>query len=778
MRRKLLTLFGILPLIAASSATHAPAPVWRIETPQALKDHYRDLLEPLTRPSPSPDERAQLEKARELLIRNSTEKPPVLVKTIGGREIPPQEAEGPAQEFTYPDSETYIINFNNIEISQYLRFVAQIARTSFVYQEEDLKFRVTILSESPATVEQVISVLLQILQASGLHIAEQGGRILITKEKSLAKLSEVVSDADVDELSSSHPLVTRVFGIQNGSPEGLEKVVAPLLSDAALVQTSPETGHLIVTDIIGNVERVGKLLESLQVPPSAPSRVEITPYIIRSGSIEQVILLATRSLESLGIHGISLIPQVSTNTIYIVGTPDDTAVASRVLETIDGASVGVEVPQIPIGIAQEKEQRRSDLTGTTFYIYKLQYHQGNDIVDALHEIAASLEAAKNPEEALVTAIRTIQWVRTSNSLVISGLPSAIEKVRQLIQDLDIELEQVLIETLVLRTTVANALTIGVEWGAKATFDDPTKINDTVLQFGAGSTTPPNPLTGTATSFLNSALTPLIPPPAIPLPGGAGIGAVGRFVSLGGKLFYSLGAIINALQQDSHTSILFNPKIMTQDGHTARLFVGQNVAFIEDTVSEPGSTILTGALKYRNVGTELIVTPILGTGDMVTLDITQDISRLTDTATASTTGGNPGTSQPTERSTTSTRVTVPDGYFVVISGQIGDTQMKIHRGLPCLGGLPVIGTCFSVKDEADSRDNLIIVLRPHILRSKADMVRMSERERAHYEKSSWQRCFRMTKQEIAELLNCTPTDVSRHDHYYDPCYEHEGTVCYD
>ena len=101
-----------------------------------------------------------------------------------------------------------------------------------------------------------------------------------------------------------------------------------------------------------------------------------------------------------------------------------------------------------------------------------------------------------------------------------------------------------------------------------------------------------PTEGTTLSPLNSRLNPQVQPAPIPPfnAGGLGLGIVGRFVSLDGRLFSTVGAMINAIQTDRDLNIMFNPKILCQDNHTARIFVGTNVAFKESTISEPGSTL--------------------------------------------------------------------------------------------------------------------------------------------------------------------------------------------
>lgn len=736
--------------------------------------------------------------------------PPLLMRTLGAPSGVSEKQEETV-EAAEEEQEGYVINFNDVSVAEYIRFVARITGSNFIFNERDLQFNVTIVSEEPVTPDYIMSALLQVLEVHGLKLAEQGGQVLIYQDAELAKLATVISDEAAAAGGEEPAIMTRVFQVVNASPKNLEIIVEPLLSDRALVQISPETGHLIVTDIAGNIDKVANLLKTLDTPTAD---MEVGEYRVQSTYIESLVDLARKILDPLGGGGITLVPQPMTDTIYVVGSPYMVQRTISILEALDagpekdggvvppyaGGAAGPAGPGgtrgrptaggvVEAGMAGAVPfgPRKAQLDTTTFYIYKLQYHQGGEIKEALQNISASLEASGATASDLVNTIATIQWIQTSNSLVVSGTRASIEKVKELLQDLDIPLEQVFIEVLILRTTISDSLRVGVEWGGAQQYKD-KGANPTTVQSGFANTIPTGP--GGALSPLNARLNPQNAP--IPLPpfsaGGLGLGVVGRFVNLDGTLFNSIGAVINAVQDDRDLTIMFNPKILCQDNHTARIFVGTNIAFRESTISEPGSTILSGDIEYRDIGSELIITPILGDSDTVTLEISQSISNTAsfdsgsifgDSSVSTDTTGQ-GTTQPILKSETETRVSVPDGHFLILSGQIQDTQQRRHRGLPCLGGLPIIGAAFADKSDIDSRDNLIIFVRPHIIRTKADMTRVTEAERLHYERVSDQRSFCMDRQQALEVLNIVPPQPAIHDHYWDPCYDHNpcDVVCCD
>ncbi len=664
------------------------------------------------------------------------------------------------------------VNYTNIPAIEYVRFLSRVTGTNFIFNASELDFRITIVSEEFVSVESLMSILLQVLRVHGLSLAEENGQILIYKDASISKLATVVNDGEEGD-GNLPPITTRVFHIENESPDEIKKIIEPLLSKEAAIQAASATGHLIVTDLTANIQKIEQLIAAID-------KMEVAYYEVKYSYADSLVTLAQKILAPIGGKEVTLVAQPSTETVYVVATPFMIRRALGILQMLDvpgqshgkggegsgsGAALGHAVPTTTttggravkeamgeasssttgplVAIPAPKVLAKSDSETTTFSIYKLQYHQGDEIRDALREVANSLRVADGDNSALVKTIGTIQWVRTTNSLVISGTKASIKRVSALIEELDIPLREVFIELLVVRTTLTNSLSVGVEWGAKSTFDS-GGANPNVVQSGFGLTGPPP-------SALNAELNPLDIPSPITLPESLGGGVVGRFVSFKGKLFTSLGLLVNALQTCANTTVLLNPKVLTLDNNEAKIFVGSNIAFQGSTITQPGSQTTVGEIIYKDIGTTLIVKPLLSNGDMVTIDLTQEISQNA----SSTSTQSAATVDPTTKSNIRTRVSVPDGYFLVISGQINEDRISNHRGLPCLGGLPIIGACFSVKALSDVRDNLIIFMRPHILRTKADMVELTECEKLRYDKHEQPGTYQADLNTLLDVLNISP-----------------------
>ena len=204
----------------------------------------------------------------------------------------------------------------------------------------------------------------------------------------------------------------------------------------------------------------------------------------------------------------------------------------------------------------------------------------------------------------------------------------------------------------------------------------------------------------------------------------------------GRSFISLGSLVNALQTDTDSTVVLNPKIITQDNRTSTLFVGTNVPFIGSQVTTSTTVVSSSSnIEYRDVGFNLTITPTIGNSNVVTLDISNDISQIISNPNIGTSGVNNSSSniQGIESSHTSmtTRVHVPDQHFVVLSGMIQDTKTRYRSAIPCLGGLPVIGVIFSENDRNNAKTNLIIFLRPHIVNTYEDYKQITNEQEATF-----------------------------------------------
>jgi type III secretion protein C len=364
---------------------------------------------------------------------------------------------------------------------------------------------------------------------------------------------------------------------------------------------------------------------------------------------------------------------------------------------------------------------------SSFSVYKLQYHEGAEILDALKKIGGDLSAQGGASPQLLQAIQTLQWVKTTNSLLFSGDEQTVAELTMLISSLDTPLRQVFIEVLVVETDVQKGLDFGLQWAASGQYG-------TRLGGGMGNFVP-SPSGNSFTNIMqgiNATNTPtgLNQVPVVP---GFDLGVIGDIITHKGTSFLSLGSLVSALQMDKDSTIVLNQKIITQDNKHSRIFVGDNIPFTGSVVTTVGQSQQTTAnIEYRDVGVSLNITPKLGEGDVITLSLDEEITEAVydGHTTASNVNG-----IRTTKTNMLTHVHVPDKHFLVLSGMIRNAKATHKTGIPCLGGIPWIGALFSRSKKQDEKRNVIIFVRPQIIHSFEEYSKITQNQEKLFERQA-------------------------------------------
>ncbi|MES2198617.1 MAG: hypothetical protein V4489_00405 [Chlamydiota bacterium] len=529
------------------------------------------------------------------------------------------------------------------------------------------------------------------------------------------------------------------FASQLSQSDIADETLAKSISSVNWIQ---ETNSLMFTGPQETLKKVETLVDKFdmgtllptQAPRETPATfIVYTPRAQKGGDLINVLHEFMQNLIHSSISDPQLFDTIShlrfidkTNSLIISG--DATSI-----QKIQELLVKFDIPSL---------DNRSQVDASNFLIYKLQYHQGIDIHLALKKVAASL-AKSSPEanQALIDAIDSLQWLEVTNSLLGTGDPSVLARIKHLVTNLDVPLRQVFIEVLVVETALFNSQNFGLQWGSQLQY-----LNKTIGAMGnfpsvvTNGTNGSNQLPGTLNlsnpiSYATNLNTPvqgnsLNSLTAVPFSTGFDLGVIGDILFHKGQSFISLGSLLNALQIDNDSTVIMNPKIITQDGHTSTIFVGQNIPFVGSFITNSSSNVLTSSnIEYRDVGVNLVITPTLGTSNIITLDISQDISEQSPNTTSI--QGSQVTGIQTSHTTMNTRVHVPDRHFLVLSGMIHDAKNHFRTGIPCLGGLPVIGALFAENDRSNTKSNVIIFLRPFIIDSFKDYDLLTADEEALY-----------------------------------------------
>ena len=315
--------------------------------------------------------------------------------------------------------ESYTINFQNISMLEYLKFVSKIAGVNFIFDENDVKFNVSIVSEEPITVKNIMSTMIQVLRIHDLTLLEQDNNLVISRNTTVNQISTIVS-SEVPETDRNAPIVTRVFRLKNANPSSVATIIRPMTSAAAIIEVSIETRQLIVTDITTNVDKISSLLASLDAPHTP---LEIDSYIVKHIPPEELILLTTQIVQPFADgNPLILVPQLDTNSIFIVSTP-------HLMDRTLAVMTDLDIP------TRNKVGERISSPSEVF-IYRLQYHNWEYIQKALKKMAADLKRSPNPPQRVIQAIETVKWIPESNSLLIATDADTLIKMKDIIANLD------------------------------------------------------------------------------------------------------------------------------------------------------------------------------------------------------------------------------------------------------------------------------------------------------------------------------------------------------
>ena len=373
------------------------------------------------------------------------------------------------------------------------------------------------------------------------------------------------------------------------------------------------------------------------------------------------------------------------------------------------------IPQLP-GLKEEYD----------FFVYKVQYHSGMELEQSLKKIAIDMRNQSNAPLKLVNAIQSLQWVKATNSLLCSGDPETLYSLRKLIDSLDTPLRQVFIEVLVIETDTKKGMDFGLQWSTGAQYQNR-------LGVGVGNFSPVHSTAGSFASTVQS-ISPINPPSGLaqlPLNPGFNLGVIGDIIMHKGKSFLSLGTLVSALQTDGNSTIVLNQKIITQDNKNSTIFVGDNIPFTGSVVQTVGqSQQLTANVEYRDIGVSLSITPRLGEDEIISLEIHQEITESLDQNVMHM--QNTANGIRTTKTNMSTHAHVPDQHFLIVSGMIRNAKSQHKTGVPCLGGLPVVGAMFSRTLKSDEKRNIVIFVRPYIIRSFEEYRKLTEKQEKIFE----------------------------------------------
>ncbi len=619
---------------------------------------------------------------------------------------PEPAAPAPAERVQPLRSGEVLFNFQAADLQAVTKAVSQMTGRNFLIDPR-VKGQVTIISSRPVSAASAYQIFLSALKAQGFTAVEGPGdvvRIIPTNE---AKLSAEVNEASPPR--GGEQIVTHVATLQHTSAAALVQILRPLMSPTSQLAAHDPANALIITDYADNVRRLLRIIERIDVPASN----EVTVIPLQNASAidmaELVVRLSGSGVTTPGIPGqpstqiagggdrFSVVADTRTNSLLLrAENPGRAAQLRALIEKLD-------VPARSIG--------------STRVIY-LKHAEATKLVEVLRGMLTAT-AAGAPAQAAppgvggrpggTAAPSLIQADEATNSIIINASDTVYNNLRLVIEQLDVRRAQVYVEALVAEMNADRTDELGFQWAAVG---------------GAGSRA-----VGAAANFpaANPSIAEAIASPATANPAGLTVAMLGNTITLpDGTKVRGLGALARALQSNNLGNILSTPTLLTLDNYQAKIVIGQNVPFVTGSFAAATTAAAGGVgavnpfqtIERKDVGLTLRIKPQISEGSTIRLEIYQEVSSVNTTARAG------ASDLVTDKRSLETKVVVDDGNTIVLGGLIQNTLNVTTQQIPLLGDIPFLGALFRFKSEERKRTNLMIFLRPVIIRSVDDGYRVT------------------------------------------------------
>jgi len=630
-----------------------------------------------------------------------------------------------AQDAAPRRGEPITLNFSSAEIESVARTMAVITGRDVVVDPR-VKGTISLQTDRAIPPAAAFNQFAAALRLQGFAIVEADGLYKIVPEAD-AKLqgSTVVSSTGAAARMSGNQIVTQVFKLNYEAANNLLPVLRPLIAPNNTINVNPGNNSLVITDYAENMQRLARIVASLDVPNA--SDIEVIP--LRHSVATDMVPLITRLIEGGSATGPAGAAPGTVDATFRTTLVADPRSNALILRAANPARVQL-VRTLVDKLDRPAFDNGNGAAGNIYVVY-LKNADAVRLATTLRAAmstdargtggnsgaAGTLGSATNPQTAGQTGTSNqsgsttsaaattplnnanqpstggqIQADPSTNSLIISAPEPQYRQLRAVIDKLDSRRAQVMVESLIVEVNADKAAEFGVQWQ--------TAIGST----GAVGT---NSSLGGQNIFNLSAATAAGGVPSQP--------SSGFNIGLGTKIngVNALGLVARFLQSNGEGNVLSTPNLLTLDNEEAKIVIGQNVPFVTGQYTNTGSSSTNVSpfqtVERKDVGLTLRVRPQISENGTVKMTIFQEVSSVV-AGTANNTNG-PTTSKRSIESS----VLVDDGSIIVIGGLLTDEYARADEKVPGLGDIPVLGNLFKSETRSRKKTNLMVFLRPMVLR---------------------------------------------------------------
>jgi general secretion pathway protein D len=572
-------------------------------------------------------------------------------------------------------------NFKDADITQVAEAVAAATGKNFIIDPR-VRAQVTMLSSTAMSPPAFYEAFLSILQVYGFIAVPQGNVVKIMPDTN-AKTSPSIDLPD-HVSSASDEIVTQVLEVKNVSAAQLVPILRQLVPQYGALLAYAPGNILVITDHASNVNRMIRIIQRIdQVGNQDP---EIVP--LQNASAAEIVRVVNSLYQGAAAEGstVKVVADERSNTVLIGGQESQRLRIRALIAHLD----------TPLGGGGDTRVRYLHYANAEKLAPKLK----EQITGIAQSTGPGGTAAPVSPQAQAEKAAMVWADPTNNALVITAPPKIMRAVMDIIDKLDIRRPQVLVEAIIADIDFDKDAELGVNWAAF--------INGSNVPAGAFV----SPVGGTSIVDLAGAIASPANATTTLLQGTTiGIGRIGGSGA-------NFAAMLRAIRADTNDNVIATPSAVTMDNQEAELKVAQEVPFITGQYTANNTAVVGGAvnpfqtIQREEVGTILKLTPTISPeGTAVMLKISIESSSI---------GQKPAGAVDlvTNKRTVTTTVMIDDGGIVVLGGLTEDDTTKGENRVPFLGNIPILGYLFKTRNESTTKNNLMIFIRPKILRDAA------------------------------------------------------------
>ncbi|MFY8273797.1 type II secretion system secretin GspD [Pseudoalteromonas sp. SSDWG2] len=597
----------------------------------------------------------------------------------------------------------YAANFKGTDINEFINIVGKNLNKTVII-DPDVRGKINVRSYELMDEELYYQFFLNVLEVHGYAAVEMPNGVLKVEKSSDAKKSNVPVIGEESGYGGDM-LVTRIVRVKNVTVQELGPLIRQFSDqkDGGHVTNFNPSNVMMLT---GHAESVNRLVEIIRLVDQAGDK-SVDIVRLKHATAADVVSVVDNIFKDNGKGSVPdfLIPRIvadeRTNSVIVSGEGQARTRAIELVKRLDD---------------------ELETTGNTKVFY-LNYAKADELVKVLQGVSKSLTEEQQGNTAGQRSSRSsradisIEAHADSNSLVITAQPDMMRSLESVIERLDIRRAQVLVEAIIVEVSEGDGINFGLQWITE---------EGGMLQFNNGTTVPVGSLavaaerardrtitdnvvgseTGNATQLertVEGDLGPL----------GALLGGINGLAA--GIVKNDWGAIVQAVANDTNSNILATPSITTMDNEEASMIVGQEVPIITGSSTGSNNDNPFQTVDRQEVGIKLKVTPQINDGSAVQLTIEQEVSNV---------AGSTAVDISINKRAITTTVLADDGGMVVLGGLIDEDVQESVSKVPLLGDIPVLGHLFKSTSTAKRKRNLIVFIRPTILRDSESMNRLS------------------------------------------------------